>query len=1292
MSRGCNRVIWPKVWLPEDFPNARVLAISYDGSIRKSDTTGMMDLYLTVESLLKCLLMEDVGKKRPVILVGHSFGGIMIKGLCLFAQNNGHLRNCRAETAEQQEHAFLRNIRGIFYYSTPHHGSGFPTELMKNGGNEAELMKIVQVLSNHLARINQDFNLLLRNSLHCQEAAVGESLPTDLGAGRSCLIVEEGSARASENYVQLMEDHFSICQPREKTNSSYRFLVEFIRSIRVNHVQDADLMGFPANRQKVTKMQLDLLGPLVQGEILQGLESSPVLGLWGMGGIGKTTLSKVVFNCIHTQFEYSLFFEGTKDIPGTEKDLEIRVLEQMHHNGKKVDSDTFRWFHLRGKRIVVVLDDVLEDRDIAMIDKFRDFCSPDSCFLLTARDRSILNKVDDISIYEVKALSLENSELLFRSFAISPIDKVLPKWQDHCLFCIVSKCGGLPLVLEVVGKFLKSIVSQEIWEQTLVALQKIESFNHTSIGIKVASKLELSYSTLENAEKQMFIDAATFFQDKILESNGYRKRLWTLREAKAAWRVAFSTGAEALLWRKLCDRALVYDVAEDSPIKMHDLLKHLGQKLATEMQDQKRIMGEDADSVSQTLRCSEFQAEISKVYSLQVRLGCSRLTHSLCLPCTLDKEWRGTPVSCPHLQYPLIPVSSLHEMKMLRYVQLECCTLAQSTVLPKNVIIFNSVSYWPGISFENSNKLVILSFKASELERLPNSFCSLKNLRFLYMDIAALTLLPESIGSLKSLQRCKLGCPLLEFIPESFGGLESLQELTLEKCEKVGRLPDSFGNLKHLQMLDMDCKNLKELPDSFCDLENLQQLTLQCSNLESLPEAFGNLRLLQTLKLLVCVRLEFLPDSFSRLQALQRLVIWRCTCLREIPHSFNNLRNLQELTLRDCSSLRSLPSSFGKLRNLDKLEIRPSTAYGSRTIHASGKGLSSLPDSFGELKNLSQLSLLSEEIQSLPPLFGCLKKLGKCKLECWGLESLPDSFVKLETLEILEIRSTKLNNLPNSLNGLNQLKSFRIDCPALVELPASLGELSSLEVLSLETLSLKHLPNSFCQLTRLQSLRFLACQNLESMPQSLGDLEMMQRLELHRCRKLKSLPESLGNLKALQSFKISDCDSIEEMPECLGKLVALKELIVTNCANLKTLSTSIGELNSLVKLMVVSCKQLRSLPESLGDLRCLHTLEISGCENLECLPHSIGGLYDLRYLEVADCSKLDEVPDTLGQLQCLEGVTLSKLPLRSIPSFYTANSLEELCLHELIYLQDAPEVNQRCRLRVTSCSLIQYQF
>ncbi|KAL3685138.1 hypothetical protein R1sor_003160 [Riccia sorocarpa] len=104
--------LWPMSWLPSEYPKARILVASYDACIQTTATTGRQDLHSISEALFHDLLIvrDTQGRNCPVILVGHSFGGLVIKQLCIIAH------------AKKDDDPFIQRVRGIFFYATPHRG------------------------------------------------------------------------------------------------------------------------------------------------------------------------------------------------------------------------------------------------------------------------------------------------------------------------------------------------------------------------------------------------------------------------------------------------------------------------------------------------------------------------------------------------------------------------------------------------------------------------------------------------------------------------------------------------------------------------------------------------------------------------------------------------------------------------------------------------------------------------------------------------------------------------------------------------------------------------------------------------------------------------------------------------------------------------------------------------------------------------------------------------------------------------------------------------------------------
>ncbi|OAE29667.1 hypothetical protein AXG93_509s1190 [Marchantia polymorpha subsp. ruderalis] len=116
-------VLWPTAWLAEDVPGARIFSASYDLSLKVTSREGRQDYYLIGENLLGSIFLhaqEYEMWSKPVILVGHSLGGIVIKELLLQAHRYVAAGSGGYDKGRVKQ--FLNNIILIYYYSTIHSG------------------------------------------------------------------------------------------------------------------------------------------------------------------------------------------------------------------------------------------------------------------------------------------------------------------------------------------------------------------------------------------------------------------------------------------------------------------------------------------------------------------------------------------------------------------------------------------------------------------------------------------------------------------------------------------------------------------------------------------------------------------------------------------------------------------------------------------------------------------------------------------------------------------------------------------------------------------------------------------------------------------------------------------------------------------------------------------------------------------------------------------------------------------------------------------------------------------
>ncbi|KAL1370031.1 TMV resistance protein N isoform X1 [Arachis hypogaea] len=695
---------------------------------------------------------------------------------------------------------------------------------------------------------------------------------------------------------------------------------------------DEDMVGLQFKVEEV-KSLLDL----------KSSDSTSMVGIYGIGGIGKTTLAKALYNTICNQFEGACFLFDVRKTSNQEKGqvhLQQTFLLELLEEGKIKFSSVEKGIsilkdRLAGKKVLVVLDDVDNMEQLRALAGKCGWFGSGSRIIITTRNKYLLTAHQVKSIYEMKLLNVYESLELFclNAFKMSSPATNYDDLSNRA----IGYAKGLPLALKVIGS---NLIGKDLneWKS---ALKKYKRNPHRDIQ----SILRISYDSLESNEKDIFLDIACFFNGQRLE---YVKRILDGCE--------FYT-EDGL--RILIDRSLI--TVEDGHLRMHDLIQDMGRdvvkqeapkdaaersrlwlredvlQVLTENRGSSKIEGIKLDCLEENLISRAFE-EMKKLRILIVRntsfsFGRIHLPNQLRL-----LDWKGFPSkSFPPDFYP----------KKIAAFNLRCSPL----VLKK--------------PFQKFEHLTYMNFSyCQSITRIPD-VSGAKNLTELILNkCKKLVKVDESVGFLPNLVYLSAsGCiQLRSFLPRIF--LPSLEFLSFDMCRRLAFFPDIVGTMDKPLKICMKDTAIRELPPSFANLSGLGYLDMSsCKQLQKLPSELFVLPNFVTLKIGGCPQLR---ESFTQFKGCDsRAECWPnletlhfCNaCLSDedlymIVHSFPKLIelnvssnyfvsipayikesiNLTTLDVSYCLKLQQIPALPSSIQKVDARHCNSLTADSSSTL------------------------------------------------------------------------------------------------------------------------------------------------------------------------------------------------------------------------------------------------------------------------------------------------------------------------------------------------------------------------
>ncbi|KAJ9552413.1 hypothetical protein OSB04_016458 [Centaurea solstitialis] len=778
---------------------------------------------------------------------------------------------------------------------------------------------------------------------------------------------------------------------------------------RINFSVDEKLIGMEAR-----------IGDVVSSLEIGADDDVRMMGIKGIGGGGKTTLARAVFDQVSFQFEGSSFVKNVREksnpnfsgLKKLQKQILKDVLKDRGIEMSNVDEGRKMMKKMmRGRKVLVVVDDVDHIDQLKALVGDLNWFKKGSRIILTTRDEQVLVAHGVNLIHAINLLSREEAICLFSRYAFgteSPIHGYKELSEQ-----VVDYAAGLPLTIRVLGLFLYGKNELE-WEDAIEKLKTIPLKETLEI-------LELSYIGLEEDCKDIFLDVACILKGweeeeaiKVLESCGF--------QARNALNV-------------LAQRSLM-TTSEYGYLRMHDHIEEMARYIVRRQHPK------------EPNKHSRLWIEEETKYILANNLGTEATSCINLIASEINRE---------------TVMKGLGNMTKLR-------------VLVVHGNDSNSDWEFDEVSQYFPNSLQYLSWGNYPFLSFPKTFQA-NNLVALRMHRSRIVGLWQG-GERKDLEKLRyldLNSSMLKAL--DLGRSLNLEKVNLARCHDLIKLQMPLTECRFLTTLNLSHSKLKAL--DLGRTPNLQILNLgNCNELVELHVPVGGLKSLATLWLSGCfsftkfsfkkksgsldlgyreggssmelsLSAEFLMD-ISPLHSDKNIPRFQFTCFfEELEYpSVENLEN-NSVGLCACTNLKSIAQRICGLQCVTKLTLSGS--------------IQEAPKDLGRLECLEELNFSLTNITHLPYSICMLKHLKVLSLaDCELLEKLPEDLDRLECVEILCLwRCVNLRDIPKSICMMKRLKRFDLNgCILVKKLPEELGCIACLQELYIEDTGISDLPLS----------------------------------------------------------------------------------------------------------------------------------------------------------------------------------------------------------------------------------------
>ncbi|OMO70425.1 Disease resistance protein [Corchorus olitorius] len=506
-------------------------------------------------------------------------------------------------------------------------------------------------------------------------------------------------------------------------------------------------------------------------------DSVNIVGVYGMGGVGKTTLARQVGGEAKERMLFDTVVMGlvtpNAEIEAIQQEIGDRLGLEFDAKTVSVRADELRERLKKENKVLVILDDVWARLDLEAVGIPCGGEDAGCKVLLTSRDLNVLSMMESSRNFSVGVLEEEEAWNLFKKMAGERVVESPDLYSTAVE--IAKKCAGLPIAIVTVARALRN-KSPFQWRDALHQLRTPSPRNFTGIPAQIYSAIELSYNHLEGEElKSTFLLCSLMCADtpvsdlvKYGVGLGLFQDINTIEEAQDR--------AHSLV-HQLKSSCLLIDSFFEDVFSVHDVVRDVALSIA-------------------------FRDQLG--FSLRNEVG--------------PKEWPPMDVlkncifmSLSHNQFVKLPEDL--ECPQLEYFYI--CNVLPSLKFRDNF-------------FAGMRKLKVLDLTGLHFSLLPSSISLLANVRTLCLDRSKFEDF-AIVGELKTVEILSLCECDIEQLPKEIGQLSHLRLLDLSDNPRLILIPpavfSSLSKLEDLRLVRSFAEWDVEGNASLVELKHLSRLT-----------------------------------------------------------------------------------------------------------------------------------------------------------------------------------------------------------------------------------------------------------------------------------------------------------------------------------------------------------------------------------------------------------------------------------------------------------------------------------